>query len=78
MPDHLAPFKLLPPAPGTCPECAVTHDPGDPHNKDSLFYQYHFYAEHGRWPTWTDALAHCDETTKMIWIRELTARGQKL
>ena len=27
---------------GTCPECAVKHTPDQPHNRDSLFYQYHF------------------------------------
>lgn len=25
---------------GTCPECAVKHDPEQPHNRDSLAYQY--------------------------------------
>lgn len=49
---------------GTCPECAVKHDPWQPHNKDSLTYQYKFYDEHGRLPTWEDAMAHCDEDIK--------------
>ena len=44
---------------GTCPECAVKHDPEQPHNRDSLAYQYKFYDQHGRWPTWSDAMAHC-------------------
>ena len=39
---------LLPAPKGTCPECAVKHDPDQPHNQQSLFYQYHFYHEHGR------------------------------
>lgn len=24
---------------GTCPECAVAHDPEQPHNRDSLTYK---------------------------------------
>ena len=36
---------------GTCPECAVRHDPDQPHNRDSLVYQYKFYDQYGRWPT---------------------------
>ena len=46
---------------GTCPECAVKHDPEQPHNRDSLTYQYKFYDQHGRWPTWADAMAHCPD-----------------
>ena len=34
--------RILPPKPGTCPECAVDHDPAMPHNRDSLFYQMRF------------------------------------
>lgn len=32
---------------GTCPECAVKHSPEQPHNRDSLAYQYKFYDKHG-------------------------------
>ena len=56
---------------GTCPECATVHDPRYPHNKDSLAYQYKFYDQHGRWPTWKDAMAHCDEAMKEAWIELL-------
>jgi len=49
---HLGAFGLMPAAPGTCPECAVDHPPELPHNQQSLFYQYKFYNDHGRWPTW--------------------------
>jgi protein-disulfide isomerase len=68
-------FTLLPARPGTCPECAVLHEAGEPHNQQSLYYQYHFFAEHGRWPTWSDALAHCDEATKEFWGQELSKKG---
>ena len=61
--------------PGTCPTCAVKHDPGMPHNRDSLAYQYKFYDEHGRWPTWADAMAHCTPEVKAYWVDALTARG---
>lgn len=73
--NHLAPFRLMPPKKGTCPECAVAHDPKQPHNRDSLYYQYHFYAENGRWPTWNDAMAHCDSETKQHWIEALAEKG---
>jgi len=64
--------------PGTCPVCAVEHEPEYPHNRDSLYYQYKFYDEHGRWPTWKDAMSHCTENMKEIWIQELTKRGIKI
>jgi len=71
-------FVLLPAKPGTCPECAVEHEPSYPHNKQSLYYQYHFYAEHKRWPTWEDAMAHCSDEMKAFCRQELTAAGEKL
>lgn len=49
---HLGPFDLMPPPPGTCKECAVKHEPEQPHNKQSLFYQYNFYNQHVQ-PTWS-------------------------
>lgn len=61
--------------PGTCPMCAVAHDPAQPHNRDSLAYQYKFYDEHGRWPTWADAMAHCTSEIKAYWREALEQRG---
>lgn len=52
-------WSLLPPRPDVCQECATKHEPGAPHNKDSLYYQMRFHAEHGRYPAWSDAIAHC-------------------
>ena len=63
---------------GTCPLCAVKHDPAQPHNRDSLAYQYKFYDEHGRWPTWKDAMEHCDQVVKDFWIEQLSKRGVKV
>jgi hypothetical protein len=68
-------FSMLPAAPGTCEVCATAHAPAQPHNQQSMFYQYRFFAEHKRWPTWADAMSHCDETTKAFWKSELAKRG---
>jgi len=55
---------MLPPPAGCCQECGVEHDPPAPHNRDSIFYQMNFRRQHGRWPTWADAIAHCDDRIK--------------
>ncbi len=60
---------------GTCPECAVAHAPEQPHNQQSLAYQYAFREKHGRWPTWHDALRHCTPEVRQIWLRELLGHG---
>ena len=65
----------MPTAPGTCPECGVKHGPNDPHNKESLMYQFSFYNKHGHYPTREDAMAHCSEETKRLWKEELEGRG---
>lgn len=58
---------LLPPRPDVCQACATNHEPEDPHNQQSLYYQYWFYAQSGRWPTWDDAMAHCSDRVKKLW-----------
>lgn len=60
---------------GTCEECATMHDPRMPHNQQSLAYQYKFYDQHGRFPTWADAMAHCDEEMQQYWTNALRERG---
>jgi len=73
---HLEPFVLMgQPPPRTCPECAVDHDPDQPHNRQSLFYQYKFYNEWGRWPTWDNAMAHCSDEVKTFWVKALKQFG---
>lgn len=67
--------SLLPPRPDVCQECAVKHDPGEPHNRDSLYYQVKFEAEHGRSPQWSDAIAHCSPEMKTAWQDELERLG---
>jgi hypothetical protein len=70
-------FKMLPGPPGTCEWCHVEHDPGQPHNADSLPYQMKFHQIHGRWPTWTDAMAHCTEEVRAKWRKQLVATMRK-
>jgi len=72
---HLGGFALLPSKDGTCPECAVKHEVWQAHNQQSLYYQYHFYGKHGRWPKWADAIAHCPENVKAQWIARLAEKG---
>jgi hypothetical protein len=68
-------MTLLPCAPDVCQECAVDHEPANAHNQQSLYYQYTFYAVHGRWPTWTDAIAHCHTHIQGQWVKALADRG---
>jgi hypothetical protein len=77
---HLGGFKLLRPPlkEGQCAECAVIHPVEAPHNQQSLFWQYSFMEKHGRWPTWTDAMAHCTPEVKAQWIAELGKLGVKI
>lgn len=73
--NHLAPFTLLGTPPGTCKECAVVHEAAQPHNQQSLAYQYYFYNERGRWPNWGDAMAHCKVDVKAAWKAALMKKG---
>ena len=66
---------LLPPPPGTCHMCAVAHSPGAPHNQQGLHWNYWFYRQHGRWPTWADAMAHCSDEVKKATIEVLKEAG---
>lgn len=66
---------LLPCAPDVCQCCAVKHDPDMPHNQQSLYWQYWFYGQHQRWPTWKDAMAHCTPEMKAHWVSELKKYG---
>lgn len=66
---------LLPPPSDKCQICAVDHSPKLPHNAQSLFYQVRFNMEHGRAPTWQDAMAHCDEAMRAAWTQGLKDLG---
>ena len=63
------------PAETGCPDCGVDHQGHVPHNATSVQYQYRFYAEHHRWPSWRDAMAHCDDETRELWTQALVAKG---
>jgi len=70
-------FHLMPcdTSKGLCPECAVVHEPEEPHNAQSLYYQYKFYGQHNRWPTWADAIAHCSLEIQGLWREALKERN---
>lgn len=70
-------WHVMPPdtSGGKCPECAVKHEAGEPHNADSLAYQYLFRSKNDRWPTWADAIVHCDPHVQAAWRAELKIRG---
>ena len=68
-------LRLLPCAAGQCLECACKHAPDQPHDAQSLYYQYWFLAKHDRWPTWKDALAHCFPSVRDAWEKALRERG---
>lgn len=71
-------WTLMPQPPGVCSQCGVDHEPDVPHNQQSLAYQYTFYAEHNRWPTWDDAIAHCTPETQELWREALRERGVQI
>jgi len=71
-------LAILPPEPGTCQVCACVHEPNEPHNKNSLYYQMKFHLDYGRWPTWEDAIKHCTEDMKAEWRKQLKFFGEKL
>lgn len=64
-------MMLLPPKRDVCPICAMDHKPTDPHNAQSMYYQYRFYGVRGRWPTWADAIAHCSPEVRDYWKQAL-------
>ncbi len=68
-------MRLLKPQEGVCQICATKHEPADPHNKQSLYYQVDFFITHGRYPTWEDAMSHCNNETKRVWTAELQRLG---
>jgi hypothetical protein len=68
-------MHLLPPAHHLCQVCAVDHEPEQPHNQQSLYYQMAFNGAHGRYPTWHDAMEHCSAEVKNVWLDELRRRG---
>lgn len=68
-------FTPLPPPPGVCQVCAYDHPAEQPHNLQKPYYQVSFHLKHGRFPTWADAMAHCDEEMQAAWKKELAVLG---
>lgn len=77
-------WSVIPPPPGLCQACAVDHEPEQPHNQQSLHYQYWFRSQEARagreerWPTWADAMAHCSPEVQTQWRTALAERGVKV
>ena len=68
-------MMMLPPHPKSCQICAVKHDETHPHNAQSLYYQVWFAATYGRAVTWNDALMHCPDHIKAIWMENFEKCG---
>ena len=75
MGDGIEEIKVVPPAPGACRICATKHDPKEPHDRDSLYYQNWFHRKYKRFPTWEDAMSHCSKKTKAEYKKILAQRG---
>lgn len=73
--DLLKEGTLLPPAADKCQQCAVKHSPEQPHDGNSMFYQYYFRKQHDRWPTWKDAMEHCSPEMRKFWEEKLRHYG---
>lgn len=73
--DSFEEIKIKAPRPGACKICATVHKPGQPHDRDSLYYQNWFRKRHKRFPTWADAMAHCTEDVKAEYTAILAKRG---
>ena len=69
---------MLPPPADCCQECAVKHEPWNAHDAQSLYYQMKFNAEHGRSPTWLDAIAHCTPELQKAWKEGLRKKGVEI
>ncbi len=68
-------LKLLPPAPGVCPTCAVDHLADEAHDATSLYYQVQFQGRYGRAATWAEAVAHLPPDLRAAWEDALRQMG---
>lgn len=68
-------LTLLRPGPGLGLGWVEVHEPKQPHNAQSLYYQTRFHMQHGRGATWADAVAHCELAVHQMWETELRAMG---
>ena len=66
--------SLLPPAPHLCQECAVQHEPTEPHNWESLFFM--FYCQEKGVPAGiAGAFAHCSAEVCDRWAKGMSEGG---
>ncbi len=65
----------LPAAKPACAVCDLSHPIDQPHDVESSTYKLGFWLEHDRWPTWKDAIAHCDVRTRIAAELDLRRRG---
>ncbi len=78
---ELKPLTLVGPAPDVCQVCGHGHEPPSPqpgtppHNPQSLYWKIAFHREHGRYPTWEDALAHTGDDVHTAWREALANYG---
>ena len=70
-----ATMLMMPAAPGKCEMCGAEHAPELPHNAQSIFYAVRFNQLHGRAPNWIDAMEHCTDEMKEMWIEALADQG---
>ena len=61
---------ILPPRAGACRMCGDVHEKWEPHNLYSIVYQHRFRKQNGRYPTWEDAVKHCDDRVKKKWEKK--------
>jgi len=61
---------------GSCAACGVHHEPNQPHDALSEYYQKRFHSIRHRLPTWADAIAHCPPREKQFWRTELKSRNK--
>lgn len=72
-----ATMTLMPVVAGACAVCASKHESNLAHNLHSLYYGMRFKIEHGRDPTWADAIAHLSDKDQAQWKAALRRANQK-
>jgi hypothetical protein len=60
-------WKILKPGEEMCQTCGVRHEENEPHDANSLYWNLHNELRNLPEPTWSDAIAHCDQDTQKHW-----------
>jgi hypothetical protein len=69
------PLSAMLSKPPTCDYCGDAHWPDEGHDAGSLIYQRNFERDHGRRPTYRDAVAHCEGQNLTLGIALAKAYG---